>query len=178
MRNRLLLPALGGLLLVPAGLLAQGSPVSDAIRNELATAKRNMVAAAAEMPADKFAFKPTDAQRSFGQLVLHVAGSNVFMCSSISGKKAPEMQRLAPTAPKGQLMQRLRDSFAFCESALADVTDADLGAQVPYFGRRTVSRATAMIGLAQDWADHYSQQAMYLRLNGHLPPTARRRQGM
>ncbi len=174
MRTRMLVPALGGLLLLPAGLAAQGNPVSDALRHELASAKRNMVAAAEEMPADKFGFKPTDAQMSFGQLVLHVAGSNVFMCSSISGKKSPEAAKLDASAPKEQLMQRIKDSFAFCESALGGVTDGDLGGQVPYWGKSTVSRATAMMGLAQDWADHYGQQAMYLRLNGHLPPTAKR----
>jgi hypothetical protein len=26
-----------------------------------------------------------------------------------------------------------------------------------------------------DWADHYSQEANYLRLNGLVPPTAQRR---
>jgi hypothetical protein len=31
----------------------------------------------------------------------------------------------------------------------------------------------AFIGLIADWADHYGQQAIYLRLNGVLPPTAR-----
>lgn len=178
LRSRMLIPALSGLLLLPAGLAAQGSPVSDALRHELASAKDNMTAAADEMPADKYSFKPTEAQMSFGQLVLHVAGSNLFMCSSISGKKAPDAAHLDATAPKDQLMNRLRQSFDFCGSALGDVNDSDLGGQVPYFGKRTVSRATAMIGLAQDWADHYSQQAMYLRLNGHLPPTAKHREGM
>ena len=28
-----------------------------------------------------------------------------------------------------------------------------------------------MLGLATDLADHYAQEAIYLRLNGHLPPT-------
>jgi hypothetical protein len=37
-----------------------------------------------------------------------------------------------------------------------------------------VTKARAAIALAQDWADHYAQSAMYLRLNGILPPTARR----
>ena len=32
--------------------------------------------------------------------------------------------------------------------------------------------AFALIALTNDWADHYSAAAMYLRLNGLLPPTA------
>jgi hypothetical protein len=38
-----------------------------------------------------------------------------------------------------------------------------------------VTKARAVIALAQDWADHYAQVAIYLRLNGILPPSARRR---
>jgi hypothetical protein len=35
-----------------------------------------------------------------------------------------------------------------------------------------LTRASAMIALTNDFADHYSAAAMYLRLNGLLPPTA------
>jgi hypothetical protein len=28
-----------------------------------------------------------------------------------------------------------------------------------------------------DWADHYSQSAIYMRLNGLLPPTAKKKEG-
>jgi hypothetical protein len=31
-----------------------------------------------------------------------------------------------------------------------------------------------MVGLVTDCANHYSQQAIYLRLNGVLPPTAKK----
>jgi hypothetical protein len=36
------------------------------------------------------------------------------------------------------------------------------------------SRAGLMTIATGDWADHYSQAAIYLRLNGLLPPTAKR----
>jgi hypothetical protein len=35
------------------------------------------------------------------------------------------------------------------------------------------SRAAVMTITTGDWADHYSQVAIYLRLNGVLPPTAK-----
>jgi len=37
-----------------------------------------------------------------------------------------------------------------------------------------VTRATAILAIAEDWSDHYSQLANYLRLNGLLPPTAKK----
>jgi hypothetical protein len=40
------------------------------------------------------------------------------------------------------------------------------------FGNRPTSRAAAMMMLTGSWTDHYATQAIYLRLNGILPPTA------
>lgn len=150
------------------------NPVSTALRAELARAQRNLVAAAEDMPADKYGFKPTEAQMSFGQMVLHVAGANDFMCATISGTTAPERSKLQPTDSKDALVARVKESFDFCGTALSPMDDAKLGEMVPYFGGRQVSRATAVLGLTGDWYDHYSAAATYLRLNGVLPPTARR----
>jgi hypothetical protein len=52
------------------------------------------------------------------------------------------------------------------------VDDSKLGDTVELFGGREGPRAFALIALTNDWADHYSAAAMYLRLNGLLPPTA------
>ncbi len=159
-----------------APLLAQQAPnpVSNALRMELQRAQRNLVAAAEAVPADKYGFKPTPAQMSFGQLVLHVAGSNDYMCGTISGTKAPERTKLQATDTKTVLVARIKDSFAFCTTALASVDDSKMGDMVPFFGGRQVSRAAAVLGLTGDWYDHYSASAIYMRLNGMLPPTAHR----
>jgi len=165
------------LLAVPATSEAQQAqnPVSSALRTLAQRFQGNLVGAAQEMPAGKYGFKPTPQQMSFGQLVLHVAGSNDYMCSTISGEQAPTSQKLQPTDSKEKLMSRLQDSFTFCDRALAKVSDATLGEEVPFFGGQKVSRAAAMLALAEDWGDHYSAAAIYLRLNGLLPPTARQR---
>ncbi len=163
-------------LCVATPLFAQsaGSPVATALRTDMERAQRNLVGAADEMPADKYGFKPTPGHMSFGQLVLHVASSNDYMCSTISGEKAPERTKLAPTDAKDALVARLKESFDFCHTALANLDDSSLGAMLPFFGGRTVSRAAAELDLDGDWSDHYSAAATYLRLNGLLPPTARR----
>jgi len=129
------------------------------------------------MPADKYGFKPTPAQMGFGEILVHLAGGNEFLCSSISGVPAPKRAKVAATEPKQKLIDRLKESFQFCNSALAKLDDSGLGAQVPFFGNSKVSRATVEMAATEDWADHYSQMAIYLRLNGLLPPTAKRREG-
>jgi hypothetical protein len=83
---------------------------------------------------------------------------------------------VAAGAPKEKLVAWLRETFEFCESALAKVNDSRLGEKVPYFGEQQISRAQVMVAAAEEWAGHYSQLAVYLRLNGLLPPTAKRRE--
>jgi uncharacterized damage-inducible protein DinB len=171
--------ALAACVALPATARAQNAqapnPVMSALRQVSQRYEQNLVGSAKEMPADKYSYKPTAQQRTFGALMLHVAMSNEFMCSSISGQPQPKSAQLEPTSPKDALVTRLEKSFAYCTNVLAKVDDGGLDQQVPFFGNRKVSRATAVMGLAEDWADHYGQAAMYLRLNGLLPPSAQRR---
>jgi hypothetical protein len=43
------------------------------------------------------------------------------------------------------------------------------------FGGRKMTKGAAALELSADWADHYSQMAGYLRLNGLLPPSAKKK---
>ena len=148
------------------------SPVADAIRATLANSSKNMTAAADAMPADKFAFKPTPEQNSFAHLTLHISQSNYTFCSKIGGVAAPDVPKLADTESKDKLVAALKTSFEFCSTALAKVDDSHLGEPLPFFNNQNASRAAIILTLARSWADHYSAQSMYLRLNGVLPPTA------
>ena len=161
----------------PPPFKASTSPVSDALRTSLASASKNLVASAELMPADKYGFHPTPAQMTFGQLVVHIAQTNIALCSGISGTPAPvtpaEMQKMSATDTKEALVGSIRRSFDYCAEALAKVDDSRLSEQVTMFGRASgQSRGAAIVVLAADWADHYSTAASYLRLNDILPPTA------
>jgi hypothetical protein len=59
---------------------------------------------------------------------------------------------------------------------LEHADDSFLDDSVASFGEHRITRAAALIELAVDWADHYSQMAMYLQLNGLLPSTAKHRE--
>ena len=159
-----------------AAAQAPATPVSDALRSIEQRQAKNLVAAAEEMPPGKYGFKPTPAQMSFGDVIAHLSGGNDFLCSSISGVTAPKRSEIKGGAPKAKLVSALRESFQFCESALGKVNDSGLSQKVPFFGNREVSRAEMMFAAGEDWADHYSQLAIYLRLNGLLPPTAKQKE--
>jgi uncharacterized damage-inducible protein DinB len=150
---------------------AQSNPVSAAARDILQRRQKNLVEAAQEMPPDKYSFKPTPGQVSFAHMLGHIAQSNGFLCSRISGSTAPQ-QQVSETDSKEKLVEALKSSFDFCSTALSQLTDAKLGDEVTLFGGRKATKAAAVLALTGDWADHYSAAAMYLRLNGLLPPTA------
>jgi len=171
--------------LVMAGLMATGAicvaqeaapgpvanPVTTMVKSQLTRYEKNMVAAADSMPAEKYGYKPTPEMNSFGHVVMHIAQSNYFLCAKISGQTAPEF-KLTDADGKDKLVAGLKASFEFCSTALAGVDDSKLSDPLTLFANRQTSRAGALIILSDDWYDHYAGQAIYLRLNGILPPTA------
>jgi hypothetical protein len=169
-------------LLLPAGGAAQKAvlpnttparnPVSTAIKERLEDQTKNFVAGAEYMPAARYSFKPTPEMMTFGALMFHVADTNYGLCASIGGGAAPAVS-VTEKDPKDKLAPNLARSFEFCRAALARVDDSKLGDAVPFFDEKLISRADALITLSDDWNDHYAAQAIYLRLNGILPPTAR-----
>ncbi len=174
MQTTLLLTALAaGSLAASVVVLDSATPVSDAVRSAADRAATNFIAAAEEMPADKYGFKPTPAQMSFGDVIRHMAAGNDALCSSIGGVAPPKRSAAGAGAQKEKLVAGLRETFQFCESALAKLDDSRLGEKISYFGS-DASRAQVMVAAAEEWAGHYSQLAIYLRLNGLQPPSARR----
>jgi hypothetical protein len=156
------------------GLAQEKNPVTSAVREILPRQQKNILAAAEEMPADKFSYKPTADQMTFGKLVLHITEGNNTFCSKIGGSASPKAPELKETDAKDKLIASMKSSFDFCGTALAKADDSKLAEKVQLFGHEGTV-AWAMIALASSWSDHYGMEAMYLRLNGLLPPTAKKK---
>jgi hypothetical protein len=147
------------------------NPVMTVLRAALPLRQKNILAAIEAMPADKFGYKPTADQMSFAHLVIHIAESNNAMCAKIADIPEPKVEELKETDSKDKLLAAARASFDYCTTALANVDDSKLGDNVD-FGNTQRPRVVAVFALTGGWADHYAAAAMYLRLNGILPPTA------
>jgi hypothetical protein len=159
----------------PAAPVAAGptkDPVATSLRTLLQRSQNNTVGAIEAMPADKFSYKPTPDQIPFAHLVVHIASSNNFLCSKAADVPAPKVDEPKETDSKDQLVAAVKASYSFCSDALSKMDDSKLGDSVELFGGRQFPRAMAALGLASGWADHYGAAAMYLRLNGILPPSA------
>jgi len=133
---------------------------------------KNTVAAFQEMPAEKYDYKPTSDQMTFGHLAAHIIESNYFFCADVGGVANPKKDELKGTEGKDKLVAAMQASFDFCSTALAGATDARMGESIQWFDGKPRAGAWAFLALASSWADHYGAAAMYLRLNGLLPPTA------
>ena len=183
-------------LALPAALAAQppaptaaqlANPVTTAFRGRITTLHRNIAQAFDSIPATKFDYKPTPAQLTIGYIAQHVANDNYLFCNNFGAAKAtlPEKDTATPDSlkakwPKDELVTKLKASFAFCAQALDQVEDSKLGDQVTmtFNGTsRNSVRINMVLGHALDLADHYSQLANYMRLNGILPPSALPRPG-
>jgi uncharacterized damage-inducible protein DinB len=169
----------------PAGPPA--NPITTAFRARIANYHRNIAQAFDSIPESKFSYKPTPAQLSIGYIAQHVASDDYFFCSKfgptqpmLSGADTTTADSVKAQWPKDSLVSKLKASLKYCDDQIAQLDDAKLAEQISMtFGGQTrpSTRAAMVLGHALDMADHYSQLANYMRLNGILPPTALPRPG-
>jgi hypothetical protein len=140
-----------------------------------------LLAAFDSIPATTYRYKPTPAQQTVGTVAEHLENANYELCALFSNMKPPAAAGdsvIADTIkamwPKDTLIARLRESLVYCDSAMASLTDAALDDIVPLDppSNRTIVRVRYLLAFVTDLAEHYSQIASYMRLNGMVPPTA------
>ncbi len=131
--------------------------------------------AADAMPADKFGFKSTPQQRSFGEHVMHIVEVNGMLYAAL-GAKAPAPAINMKAATKAEIMAAVRQSFAYGTAVLKEFGDQALTARIapPPFMGPSASRVRVVYFIMQHTQDTYGQMVVYLRLNGVVPPASRR----
>ena len=140
------------------------------------TIRRNLADAAANMPADEYAFKPTPQVRSFAELIGHVANANFFFCSQARADKMPATANYEKVADKTALVKALNDSLAYCDDAYAGVTDANFNNLVTIAGpgNKQAARGAVLAFNTTHNNEHYGNIVLYMRLKGHVPPSTAR----
>jgi len=169
--------ALGVMLLAVASACAAqdaSNPVVASAKEIFVRQSAYVVQAAEQMPAEKYGYRPTPEQWTYGKIVSHVALANYHVCGMLSGDGPGSGPAVAETASKDELLSALKQSFDVCQKALDGLNDSNLGATITFFGGSKKPRARALLELIGDLEDHYSQMASYLRLNGMVPPSAKK----
>jgi hypothetical protein len=168
----------------PEGQQPQPQPtVVSVIDGQISAVEKLVLEAADAMPEDKFNFSPESLNipgseykgvRPFAGQVKHVAASNYFIWSPITGDKLPEglNDGNGPEnlKTKADIVRFLKESFALGHKAAATLTTENM-LQNP--GKSKSTRLhLATFGVAHAY-DHYGQVVEYLRMNGIVPPASR-----
>ena len=153
---------------------AQSANLNAELLKDWTDQKTMMMKIADAMPEEKFSYKSTPAQRDYGQQILHIAGGNVMYLRFFGGKAtAPAINRTA--AGKAEILKALADSFDYGTALIREQTDQTMMQTVqtnPYLGPSSRARVIYFL-LGHTW-DIYGQMAVYLRLNGIVPPASQR----
>ncbi|MFN8061777.1 MAG: DinB family protein [Vicinamibacterales bacterium] len=125
------------------------------------------------MPPDKFGYKPTPEQRSFGEQLMHIATSNIGLMKVIDAKATAPTVNDKATA-KADILKALGDSYDFGIAVLKAQTAASVTETVtgPRFLGPSTRARIAYRAMGHAW-DEYGVMTTYLRLNGIVPPASR-----
>ncbi len=137
--------------------------------------KEQIIAAADAMPEDKWDFKPTPAQQSFGERVMHIVQTDNRLLGTLGGKTpAPMVNAQAKT--KAEVMAALRQNYDYGTALLKEFNDQQLAERVqslPFLGATTSRNRVIYFDIGHT-QDIYGQMVVYLRLSGVTPPASRR----
>jgi hypothetical protein len=125
------------------------------------------------MPEDKFGYKPTAAQRTYGEQILHIAQSNVEVFKLMAAKAAVPSFSTDRTKTKTQLLAALAASYDYGTAVLSEQTAHTLMTVVNTRFAGPCTRARLAWQTLAHSMDIYGQMAVYLRLNGIVPPASR-----
>ncbi len=161
---------------------AQNATLAGDLLADWQQQKAMMMAIAETMPEETYGFKPTEAQRSYAEQILHIAGANVFLMQHVGGATpAPEVDTSdlrvfgLPATSKAQVLQALSDGYDYGISVIQEFPEEDLVKTIA--GPRwlgNVTRVRMAYFTLSHAMDIYGQMAVYLRLNGVVPPASRR----
>lgn len=137
---------------------------------------RKLIAMAEDFPEDKYDMKPTPAQRTFAEQLLHAAGANYYFTNPVIGsnEKVDENPKRDVYKTKADVVAFVRKSFA--DGAAAIKAKGDRGMSelvVDPFAHQQVRIGDLAYGFIEHCGEHYGQLVVYYRLAGLVPPESR-----
>ena len=160
--------------LFAAVLSAQDQPANPLIATSKAVfgiAKSDILGSVDKIPEDLWSFQPTKEVRTVGQLFAHVADGQYEFCG-VAAEGAAVSKDIEKTAKtKSEIVAALKEAFAYCDAAYANLTDAKAAETVKFFGM-TVTRLGAMDFNTAHTMEHYGNLVTYMRLKNIVPPSS------
>ena len=152
------------------------NPLSGELRFMYNTIKNNLTRLADKMPADKYGYRPVPEVETFARRLAHIADANMSVCSGINGERKP--LGASSKTSKAELVAALKESFEYCDMVFSSLTDENLMQPTssrlggPFPPEATRSKLATLYNLVRHSNEMYGYMAVYLRLNGVVPPTS------
>ena len=162
------------LSLAGTGSALQADPTVTSLKGTFDLLKGNILKAAAQVPEDMYAFKPTPDIRSMGALFAHIADANFLICGAAGGGKPTMSGVEKEKTTKKDIVAALEASFTFCDSAFSDMSTARASESVKFFLPGTHTRASVLAFNNAHCYEHYGNISTYMRLKGLVPPSSQK----
>jgi uncharacterized damage-inducible protein DinB len=160
------------------GAVSSGEPVNPIVASSKVfyqNAKQDILRSADKMPEGKYAFKPTDSVRTYGQVLAHVADGQYEFCGAAAGKRDEKnVEQTAKT--KADIVAALKAAFAYCDDIYAGMTDAKAVEMMPAFGGAKITRLSMLDFNVSHTMEHYGNLVTYMRIQGIVPPSSESQQ--
>src|ERR1700685_3143071 len=136
---------------------------------------RKLTAIAEDFPEDKYDFKPTPAERSFAEQLLHAAGANYFFTNPVMGKEpqAAEDPKREQYKSKADIVAFVKKSFADGAAAIQSKGEKGLTTEVVYYPGQKARVLDIAYGIIEHSGEHYGQLVVYSRLAGRVAAESR-----
>ncbi|MEO5987955.1 MAG: DinB family protein [Candidatus Eisenbacteria bacterium] len=167
--------------LIVTPVTASASDMAPGVRGEIQVSMNDagdkLIELAGATPQAKYTWRPAKDVRSTSEVFLHVVQANYIIPMFMGIKPPLSMEELRAidksTTDKAKIAKTLKDSYAFANQAILGMSEADLDAEMDFFGKKMTKRAGLMV-LASHSHEHLGQAIAYSRMNGVTPPwTAR-----
>jgi len=149
---------------------AQNNLTTTAIQRYFNNVRRNLEGAADVMPADKYSYRLTAGQMTFGEWLNHSTERNYTDCATLRSETPPESAKEVPALKdKDAISKALKDSLAYCAAAFEKMDDQK--------AISTPQMSYAFLHVIVHNNEIYGNLAGYLRSSGIVPPSTAARGG-
>src|SRR5690349_16411140 len=102
------------------------------------------------------------------------ANANFFFCAQAKSERSPVSKDFEQVRDKADLVKGLNDSLAYCDDVYASTTDGNVGQSLKLASGGEASRGSVLVFNTTHNNEHYGNIVVYMRLNGHVPPSTAR----
>jgi hypothetical protein len=145
-------------------LQAQNNLTTTATQRYFNNVRKSLEASSDAMPAEKYGFRLTEGQMTFAEWLNHSTQRNYSDCATLKSEPVPDAGNQAATLKdKTDVSKALKDSFAYCAAALANIDDQKV--------LSTPQMSYAFLHIIVHNNEIYGNVVGYLRASGIIPPS-------